>query len=88
MKQILVIDDDVDICNLLASYLSKNGFKVTTSFSGKSGLDSVSKNLPDVVLCDFRLNDMTGSDVLEKIKEKNANYWFSLRKTSIFRKEN
>ncbi len=71
MKQILVIDDDVDICNLLASYLSKNGFKVTTSFSGKSGLDSVSKNLPDVVLCDFRLNDMTGSDVLEKIKEKN-----------------
>jgi two-component system response regulator HydG len=73
MSNILVIDDDVDICTLLNRYLSKNGFTVTTAYSGKSALESIINQVPDIVLCDFRLEDMNGSDLLEKIKQRNPN---------------
>jgi two-component system response regulator HydG len=72
MSNILVIDDDVDICTLLNRYLSKNGFTVTTAYSGKAALESIINQVPDIVLCDFRLEDMNGSELLEKIKQKNA----------------
>ena len=71
MSNILVIDDDVDICMLLNRYLSKNGFNVTTAYSGKAALESIAGQVPDIVLCDFRLEDMNGSDLLEKIKQNN-----------------
>src|SRR4051812_43191188 len=71
MNSILVIDDDVDICTLLNRYLSKNGFNVTTAYSGKAALESIINHVPDIVLCDFRLEDMNGSELLERIKEKN-----------------
>lgn len=71
MSNILVIDDDVDICTLLNRYLSKNGFKVSTAHSGKAALESIINQVPDLVLCDFRLEDMNGSELLEKIKQKN-----------------
>ena len=71
MTNILVIDDDADICMLLNRYLSKNGFNVTTAYSGKAALESIATQVPDIVLCDFRLEDMSGSDLLEKIKQNN-----------------
>lgn len=71
MTNILVIDDDADICLLLNRYLSKNGFNVTTAHSGKIALDSIASQVPDIVLCDFRLEDMNGSELLEKIKANN-----------------
>ena len=69
---ILVIDDDTDICMLLNRYLSKNGFNVTTAYTGKAALESILNQIPDIVLCDFRLDDMNGSDLLEKIKQINS----------------
>lgn len=71
MTNILVIDDDADICMLLNRYLSKNGFNVTTAYSGKAALECITNQVPDIVLCDFRLEDMSGSDLLEKIKQNN-----------------
>jgi len=71
MNNILVIDDDVDICTLLNRFLSKNGFNVTTAYSGKAALESIINRVPDIVLCDFRLEDMNGSELLEKIKQNN-----------------
>ena len=41
MSNILVIDDDADICTLLNRYLSKNGFSVTTAYSGKAALEKI-----------------------------------------------
>jgi two-component system, NtrC family, response regulator HydG len=69
---ILVIDDDADICTLLNRYLSKNGFTVTTAYTGKAALESIINKMPDIVLCDFRLEDMNGIELLEQIKQKNA----------------
>jgi two-component system response regulator HydG len=71
MTNILVIDDDADICMLLTRYLSKNGFEVKTAFSGKVALESIASQVPDIILCDFRLEDTNGSDLLTKIKQNN-----------------
>lgn len=69
MANILIIDDDKDICQLLSRFLSKNGFEVTVANTGKTAIEYVVNNKPDIVLCDFRLEDMTGKDILVKIKE-------------------
>jgi two-component system response regulator HydG len=73
MSNILVIDDDTDICMLLNRYLSKNGFNVTTAHTGKAALESIVNQAPDIVLCDFRLDDMNGGELLERIKQLHAN---------------
>jgi two-component system response regulator HydG len=69
MAKILVIDDDNDMCLLLNRFLTRNGHEVTGMNSGQSAMEWMKKNQPDLVLCDFRLEDMTGAEMLVKIKE-------------------
>jgi two-component system response regulator HydG len=71
MQHILIIDDDVDICKLLSRFLTKNGYEVICAHSGKRGLESIDMQLPDAILCDFRLQDTDGKTLLLKIKEKD-----------------
>lgn len=68
MKKIFVIDDDKDMCRLLERFLSKNGFEVASASSGKIATEWINKNKPSLILCDFRLEDMTGVELLAKIK--------------------
>src|SRR3954462_678152 len=68
MSAILVADDDHDICNLLSRFLTKNGFETITAGSGNKALEQVRVNKFDLVLGDFRLGDMDGSEMLTKIK--------------------
>jgi two-component system, NtrC family, response regulator HydG len=69
MAKILVIDDDIDICNLLSRFLTRKGYEVETAMSGKSGLDKIASNTYDLVFCDFKLRDMEGRDILTKVQE-------------------
>ena len=68
MKKILIIDDDLDMCLLLSKFLSKKGYEVDTSHSGNKGLAKFKENHFDIVLCDYRLGDKEGKDVLVEIK--------------------
>ena len=70
MKKILVIDDDVDICMLLQRFLLKHNFEVSIAHSGKKAMEELEKGQPDLVLCDFRLDDMDGKEILINIKAK------------------
>lgn len=69
MSKILVIDDDNDMCVLLNRFLTRHGHEVSGMNSGKAAIDWMAKQQPDLVLCDFRLEDMTGAEILGKIKE-------------------
>ena len=71
MKRILIIDDDTDTCQLLSSYLAKKGFETDISFSGHKGIEKYKELLADIVLCDYRLGDREGSDVLKEVKRLN-----------------
>ncbi len=69
MQKILVIDDDRDMCMLLNRFLTRQHFEVTEMYNGKKALEFMSQQKPDLVLCDFRLEDMDGKQVLTKTRE-------------------
>ena len=71
MKQILIIDDDMDMCNLLGRFLNRKGFETDTAFTGGKGLVKFREKKYDVVLSDFRLGDMDGREVLAELKKIN-----------------
>ncbi len=68
MLSILIIDDDKDICLVLSKFLAKNGFEVDVTNLGEEGLKQLRLKDYALVLCDYRLPDMTGVDALRKIK--------------------
>lgn len=69
MKKILIIDDEVNVGILLSKFLTRNGFEVSTATSGTSGLECLSREPFDLVLCDFRLEDTDGREILKIIKK-------------------
>jgi two-component system response regulator HydG len=69
MQKILVIDDDKDICLLMHRFLSKNGYEVETANSGATGIKKIPEFKPALVLTDFKLGDMDGSEVLKNSRE-------------------
>ncbi|WP_207512077.1 sigma-54-dependent transcriptional regulator [Longitalea luteola] len=70
MPKILVIDDDRDICLLLKRFLTKHNYEVAEVYAGKKALELMNSFTPDLVMCDFRLDDMDGTTLLVKIKEQ------------------
>ena len=68
-KKILIIDDDFDMCTLLSRFLEKKGYETESAHNGAKGLAKFNEAHFDIVLCDFRLGDKDGKDVLMKIKE-------------------
>ncbi|MDB5282102.1 MAG: sigma-54-dependent Fis family transcriptional regulator [Bacteroidota bacterium] len=73
MKRILVIDDDHDITALLKRFLTKHGYETETAYSGAEGDKLMDSFKPDLIMLDYRLDDMDGSVFLGKIKDKNPN---------------
>src|SRR4051812_24043242 len=69
MKKILIIDDEVNVAQLLSKFLTRNGFDVSTASSGTSGLEYLKNGEFNLVLCDFRLEDTDGREMLKKIKK-------------------
>ncbi len=72
MKSILIIDDDHLIRKTLSAHLSKS-YEVSLAEDGEGGLQQYDENMPDLVVLDIRLPDMSGLEVLSKIREKNKN---------------
>jgi two-component system response regulator HydG len=68
MLPVLIIDDDKDICLVLSRFLSKNNYEVDVANNGEEGLKLLRSKEYTLVLCDYRLPDMTGVDALRKIK--------------------
>jgi two-component system, NtrC family, response regulator HydG len=68
-KKILIIDDDFDMCALLSRFLNKKGYETEVAHNGAKGLAKFNEFHFDIVLCDYRLGDKDGKDVLMKIKE-------------------
>src|SRR3954470_16077630 len=68
MKKILIIDDEVNVAQLLSKFLTRNGFDVSTASSGTSGLEYLKNGNFNLVLCDFRLEDTDGREMLKNIK--------------------
>ncbi|WP_276091301.1 sigma-54 dependent transcriptional regulator [Pedobacter sp. JY14-1] len=70
MRKILIVDDEVNIGVLLSRFLMRNSFSVSTATSGVAAMEYLTKESYDLVLCDYRLEDTDGKEMLIRIKEK------------------
>lgn len=72
MYTILVIEDDVTICNNIELILQMEGFVVHTAVNGKDGISKALATQPDLILCDILMPGMNGHTVLEGLKCERA----------------
>jgi len=68
---LLIVEDRLSLREMLRDYFSSKGFNVFTAGSGKDGLDIFSKRAVECVLLDLKLPDMSGIEVLKRIKNLN-----------------
>ncbi len=68
MKKILIIDDDMDMCQLLSRFLQRKGYDTGIAANASKGIAAFKDGNYDLVLCDFRLGDKDGVHVLKEIK--------------------
>lgn len=68
-SSILIIDDDLYIVNLLDNYFKREGYSTHTLIKGKPALQLLQKKKFDVILCDIRLPDIEGNELLLQIRQ-------------------
>ena len=68
MKNILIIDDDLDIGNVLEEILKNEGYSVSRAYSGTEAVFVLSQSRPDLILLDLMLPGLSGEEVLPYIK--------------------
>ncbi|MGD1889451.1 MAG: sigma-54-dependent transcriptional regulator [Cyclobacteriaceae bacterium] len=71
MSKVLIVDDDQDIRLLLDRFLAKNGFTTATAATGDEALSITKKETYDLLVCDFKLPDITGLELIPKLKITN-----------------
>jgi DNA-binding response OmpR family regulator len=68
-KKILCIEDDRDTASLIAEELVDRGFEVVIAHEGHEGFISILKGIPDLVLCDVGLPQMSGFELLKRLNQ-------------------
>jgi DNA-binding response OmpR family regulator len=69
MPKLLIVDDESDIREFAKHFFQKRGIDVSTASGGQEALDLIALICPDLVLLDVRMGDMTGIDVLRKLRD-------------------
>ncbi len=72
MEDILLIDDDVELCAMLTEYLCKHGFRVKAVHRGDTGLQVAQQRPWALVLLDVMLPGMDGFEVLKRIRQESS----------------
>lgn len=68
MKNILIVDDEVEIVELLKVYFNNNGFKVYEAYDGKMTLKIMESNIINVMIIDIMLPKIDGIQLVKKIR--------------------
>ena len=72
MKRILIIEDDRDIVELVRYNLANEGFQVNAAFDGSTGLTTLKKSPPDLLLLDLMLPKMSGLDICREVRKDES----------------
>ena len=67
---VLVVDDEPTVLRFISLHLEAHGFRVVTAANGAEGLATAAKLRPDVLLLDVMLPDMSGLDVMRRLKQE------------------
>ena len=66
--RILVVEDELDISNMLRIYFTGQGYTVEVAGKGSDALAATRKNLPNLIMLDINLPDMSGYDVCRELR--------------------
>jgi len=69
--KVVVIDDDAYDRHVICNSLAKEGYDVIEAENGLSGLDAIRKENPDLIICDVRMPQMDGDELLETLRNSN-----------------
>ncbi|XRG78836.1 response regulator transcription factor [Rossellomorea sp. GAMAL-10_SWC] len=71
MKKILIIEDEINIARVLKLEIEYEGYEVLVEHNGKAGLESALSNNVDLILLDVMLPELSGIEVLRRIRKTN-----------------
>lgn len=69
IKKVLVVDDEPAVREIYNKEFSNNGFKVILAVDGKEGLLKAGEEIPDLILLDVMMPNMSGVDTLKALKK-------------------
>lgn len=69
LPTILIVDDEVDLCEILADYL-EDDFNCTVSSSPENALNLIKENSYDLVISDMHMPNVNGFEIIEAVKTK------------------
>ena len=72
MSELLLIDDDQELCELLGSWLSQEGFAVRACHDGQSARQALADHAPAAVVLDVMLPDGSGLELLKQLRTEHA----------------
>jgi len=70
-RKILIVDDELDACQAIASYLRKRGFQAEESPDAYNALTVIKNDLPDLIILDVVMPKMDGFELLKILKNDN-----------------
>jgi len=72
MLKILVVDDEVDICDFVKNFFKERDFEVFVAYDGKEAVSLVKARDPDIILLDIKMPIMDGIEALKEIRKWNS----------------
>lgn len=72
LKRLVYVEDEREMIDLVRLILSRRGFEVIGANGGREGLDTIRRELPDLVLLDLMMPDMDGWDVYQQMKAEET----------------
>lgn len=70
--KIVIIEDERDLADLLAFNLEKEGWQTIIALDGKTGLERVTAELPDIVILDLMLPEISGTEVCKLLRKQES----------------
>jgi two-component system, OmpR family, response regulator VicR len=72
LKRLVYVEDEREMIDLVRLILGRRGFEVIGANGGRDGLDTIRRELPDLVLLDLMMPDIDGWDVYQQMKADEA----------------
>jgi len=74
IKKILIVDDDLDLCHIIRTFLDRFGYETVLAVNGREAVDLAISQMPDLILMDIMLPVMDGLQATRLIRENPSTH--------------